>query len=736
MTSRAADEDALLVLRLDARPRALAAVSRDRLLALLDAAADVRLILVAAPAGFGKSTLLAGWTSAWVGRCAWLSLDAGDDDLVRFTGLLAAAIIRLGGASSAAADRDPTRPFDPDLALGGLLADLAAAAAAAPDGVVVVLDDYHVLSDPAIHAFTGRLIERLPPGVRVVLSTRADPPIALARLRAGGEMLEIRADALRFTPSEAAQLLRTAGLDLDEASISELITRTEGWAAVLRLAAVALQGRPDAAGRVRTFGASHRFVLDYVVEEVLDGLSSDVQEFLCRTAVLDRLCGPLCDAVTGRDDGQAMLEALERANLLTIPLDDERRWYRYHALFADVLRARLTMADPGLAPHLHARAAAWLLAHGDDDGAVSHALRADDAELACMVVAEASIRRLNAGALNTVSRWLDALPPDLVRGDPQLCTLRAWGLVLPGVAAGTEDWLAASEAALRARKDGGLPPGPGAMPPGHGLLSPEGAILAQHALIRSRLADLEGDPGAAIAHARAAAALVPADLPPDAHATLRGDATILLARGLAAAGDLDAAAEAYEASIPDLRAGGNRFAVDRAIADLAVIAIARGDPASAVARCEAELDRSGDTAGGAVWSALARARHWLGRYDAATAAATRALELATRAGDAQVVRSARATLELIEAATRGGPGRRDVPGPDGSADHGLVEPLTPRELEVLRLVALGRSNRQVADELFVTVATVKSHLHTISGKLDASNRVEAVARAREVGLLG
>jgi LuxR family maltose regulon positive regulatory protein len=477
---------------------------------------------------------------------------------------------------------------------------------------------------------------------------------------------------------------------------------------------------------VHRFGASHRFILDYVVEEVLAGLPAGTQEFLLRTSILDRLCGSLCDAVTGQAGGQARLEELERANLLIVPLDDERGWYRYHALFAEVLRARLAMLHGDDVPDLHARAAAWHEARGDDDEAIRHVLQSDDLGHACVLVAEASLRHLNAGELSTVRRWLDALPPESVSDHPQLSVSYAWCQALAGETDGVADRLADAERALAA---------------GHGD-GPivEAAIRTQLALLRSRVADLEGDPETSIAQARLAHDLVPEGLPAEAETTLRGDASVLLARALASAGDVKGATEAYHAALPDLRAGGNRFAVGRAIADLAAFAMARGDAESAVRLCEGELGRdpsqAAATMSGAVWAALARARLELGQVDVAEAAAGRSLELATRAGDAQVARSARSTLERIG---RLGPlGSGHAAGSrEGLASGGerLVEPLTARELEVLRLVALGRSNSQIAAELFVTVGTVKSHLHTISGKLGAANRVAAVARGRELGLL-
>ena len=320
--------------------------------------------------------------------------------------------------------------------------------------------------------------------------------------------------------------------------------------------------------------------------------------------------------------------------------------------------------------------------------------------------------------------WLDALPPQAVRGHAQLSASYAWCLALSGETDGIAERLADAERANAA--DDAADPTMAAI------------IRTQVALLRSRLADLEGDSATAIAQARLARELVPTGLPAEAEATLRGDATILLARGLLIAGDRDAAAHTYEAALPDLRAGGNAFAAGRAIADLAAIELARGDPAAALRICESEVARapadSAATASAAVWAAMARAGAELGRLELAESAARHGLELAVRSGDAQSARSIRTTLARLEqlrsnAASGDGPRQR-------RRGHVALEVLSERELEVLRLVALGRSNSQIGTELFVTVGTVKSHLHTISGKLGAANRVEAVARGRELGLLG
>ncbi len=701
-------------------------ISRRRVIELLHGALQARLVLLSAPPGFGKTTALVDWLAAAHTRSSWISLDETDNDPARFLRYLWAGVAKLAAdeanpSADGAAPGDVLEPAEPLEVVGELVTLLAGC----PEPSVLVLDDYHLITSGVVQRAVALLLERLPAQAHLVIATRADPALPLARLRARGELLEVRADALRFTIDEArAFFSERMGVALSESDLDMLVARTEGWPAVLQLAGLSLAGRPDVSGHVRDFAATHRHVLDYVVEEVLAGLPAGTQEFLLRTSILERLCGPLCEAVTGEPDGQARLEQLERANMMVVPLDEERRWYRYHALFAEILRARLGALHPDDVAELHARASAWHEAHGHDDEAIGHALRSGDVERMSRIVAEASGRHLNAGEMSTVRRWLDALSPEVVRNHAQLSASYAWCLVLVGETAGVAERLADAELAFAAGRDGGP-----AMRP---------AIPTQLAMLRSQLAGLEGDSAMAIEQARRAGELVPAGLPADAEATLHGTATVLLALALVRAGDLDGAAKAYEEGLPDLRAGGNVMALGRGIADLAGIAIARGDPARASRLCESELAREGDGPSAAetasVWAALARARAELGQAELAEVAGHRALDLATRAGDAPSARSAQTTLArvahlLAGSAAASGQGLQDRPG-------GPVETLTVREMEVLRLVALGRSNSQIATELFVTVGTVKSHLHTISGKLGAANRVEAVAHGRELGLLG
>jgi LuxR family maltose regulon positive regulatory protein len=709
-------------------------VSREALLPRLEGLGEARLVLVSAPPGFGKTSLLAEWLGLPSVSGAAVRLDERDNDPARFMALLHAA-------AAAGTDTGGTPTKDEAIeSAGGATYDarLTAAAvvralAASPRGrrKILVLDDYHVITDPAIHSLVAWMVERLPPSAALAIATRSDPPLPLARWRSSGLMLEIRTADLRLDVREADALLRSSGVELAGDQVRELAARTEGWAAALRLAAVSLRDQPDQADRVHRFGATHRFVLDYVLDEVLRGLSPDVTRFLLATSLLDRLTGDLCDAVTQTTGGAERLADLERANLLLIPLDDERRWYRYHALFAEVLRARLSIVSPGAVTGLHRRAADWWEAAGDPDQAILHHVAAGELAAAAGLVVAAAPALLSAGDLGTVRRWLALLPADSTRDVPEFSLLAAWCHSLAGEADDIESLLLAAEATATAL----------------GLDDARGlGIHAQAAAIRCRAADLVGDGDEAVRQGQLALRLV-GGLPSPALEAGRGIVTALLANALRRAGDLDAAAAMYEASLPDLRASRNPFGAGRVVADLAWIAIARGRPREAAARCEAELgarwptesmygNRGGEAAApapafpdGALLAALARARLLLRDVDGAEAAARTALDIAGRAGDPLVTASAHQTLSLARSDPSAG--RRPTVGAAAPVDA-----LTVREREVLDLVALGMSNRQIAQLLFISLGTVKSHIHAISGKLGAANRTEAVSLARASGLLG
>ena len=354
-------------------------VARPRLTDGLDEGLACGLALVCAPAGFGKTALLAGWARRGRRPVAWLSLDPGDNDPARFWRHVIAALgrVRPGTAEQIAPLLGPPSPPAFEGLVTALINELAGQPGAGE--MVLVLDDYHLIDAQPVHASLGFLLEHRPAALRLVLASRADPPLGLARLRGRGQLAELRAAELRFTVEEAAALLRqAAGPALPEAAVAALTARTEGWVAGLQLASLSLRQHSDVAGFVATFSGSHRYVLDYLTEEVLEHQPDEVRSFLLETSVLERLSGALCDAVTGRPGGQAMLEQVERANLFLVPLDEVRGWWRYHQLFADLLRARLLEHQPGQAAQLHRKAAAWCEEHGLADDAVRHAVAAGE----------------------------------------------------------------------------------------------------------------------------------------------------------------------------------------------------------------------------------------------------------------------------------------------------------------------------------------------------------------------
>jgi LuxR family transcriptional regulator, maltose regulon positive regulatory protein len=397
---------------------------RARLLAALDEALGRDLTLVCTPAGFGKTTLLAHWARAAPGRVAWLSLDEGDGDPTRFWRYVAAALERAGVGLweriALLVDGEAMSSDDLVIAVVNELEVL-------PDDVVLVLDDYHTVTSPAVHETVAFVLDHFPGPLRLVIASRSDPPLPLARLRVTNRVAELRAAELRFTRDESAGLLRDVwGLHLAPEAVAVLEARTEGWAVGLQLAALSLRAHPDPASFLDAFSGSHRYVLDYLSEEVFEHLSEPERTFLLQTSILERLTGSLCDAVTGGTDGQHRLEQLERANLFLVPLDEQRRWYRFHHLFRDLLHARLARSERAMVPELHRRAAAWFDRHGLVDEAIGSALAAGDSEWAARLVEQHMGEALRREEGVILSRWLSALPEDVVRTRPNLCLAQGW----------------------------------------------------------------------------------------------------------------------------------------------------------------------------------------------------------------------------------------------------------------------------------------------------------------------
>jgi ATP/maltotriose-dependent transcriptional regulator MalT len=488
----ATERDVLVATKFHVPPAGF--VPRPRLLARLAQGIARGLTVVCTPAGFGKTTLLADWVRRSRRPVAWLSLDAGDNDPARFWRYVAAALERVRPGVRAPVAALLRGPQSPPLEAVATAVINRLAALPGEGEVTLVLDDYHLIEAPSAHGSVRFLLERLPPGLRLVLASRADPPLPLARLRARGQLAELRAGDLRFTLAETAAFLREAtGLELPVASVAALQERTEGWAVGVQLAALSLRGRSDPAGFVETFAGSHRYVLDYLTQEVLARQPEPVMGFLLETSVLERLSGPLCDAVTGRTGSQALLEALERANVFLVPLDEVRGWWRYHHLFADLLRARLAHERPERLPQLHRAAAGWHEEHGFADDAVRHAVAAGEAAWAARLVerhVEALLRR-SEGA--TLGRWLAALPTETIRSRARLCLAQAVSAIVGGRFEAVEPLLVDAERAFAITGEEPHEPSVGR------ALSVLANVPASVAFLRADLARLRGDPARAVA---------------------------------------------------------------------------------------------------------------------------------------------------------------------------------------------------------------------------------------------
>ena len=548
-------------------------VARSRLIERLSRGAQSKLTLISAPAGFGKTTLLAEWLAAAPAgerSVAWLSLDHGDNEAASFWAYLIAALQTaapgVGSRALSLLQSPQPPPIEPILAT--LLNDLGAVT----NDVVLVLDDYHEVDAHDIQGGMAYLLDHLPPRVHLVITTRADPALPLGRLRAGGELVEIRAADLRFTPDEAAAYLNDAmGLDLAAGDVAALEDRTEGWIAALQLAALSMQGRDDIAGFIAGFAGDDRYIVDYLVEEVLHRQPEPVRSFLLETSILGQLSGPLCDAVTGRDGGKAMLEALDRGNLFLVPLDDRRRWYRYHQLFADVLRARLLDERPGRVSELHRRASEWFGNSGDTSEAIRHAMAAGDVARAADLVELAIPATVQQRQEATLRGWLEALPDELLRVRPVLSNAYAGSLLVRGEVEGVEErlrdaerWLGATDEAAEGQ----------AARAGSMVVVDEAAfrrLPGSVAVHRAGQALILGDVAGTAAHARRALDLVAED-----DHLARGGAAGLLALAAWTSGDLEAASGRYAAAMASLEKAGHLSDVIGCGLALADIRLAQG----------------------------------------------------------------------------------------------------------------------------------------------------------------
>ena len=535
--------------------------------------AESKLTLISAPPGFGKTTLLAAWLAAAPadGRSvAWLSLDRADSQPATFWTYLITALqtVAPGVGASALSLLQESQPPPIETVLALVLNDLGAVA----NEVVLVLDDYHEVDTHELQGGMAFLVEHLPAQIHLVITTRADPALPLARRRARGELVEIRAADLRFTPDEAAGYLNEVmGLDLAARDIAALEGRTEGWIAALQLAALSMQGRDDVAGFIAGFAGDDRYIVDYLVEEVLRRQPGRVRSFLLQTSILGRMSGPLCDAVTGQDGGKAMLEALDRANLFLVPLDDRRRWYRYHHLFADVLRAHLVDEQPDRVPDLHRRASAWYEQNGERSEAIRHAMAGEDFDRAAGLIelAVPAMRRSRQEAV--LLAWLRALPDKVFAARPVLSVHHAGALLAHGQLDGVEARLQEAERWLDMTAEGQERPKP---------VSADRIVVDEEefrrlpigiAIYRAAQALAKGDVADTVKYARRALDLATAD-----DDLLRGSAAGLLGLAYWTNGDLEAAHRSYAECMASLLKAGHVSDVMGCAMALADIRIAQG----------------------------------------------------------------------------------------------------------------------------------------------------------------
>lgn len=723
-------------------------VKRQELIDYL-AGAKARLLLVDAPAGFGKTTLVAQWRSSpsESRSFGWVSIDPGDNDPGRLWRHVVCAVQRARPEFGADAVLGTLRTQTPDFA-GQLLPLLVNELAALSEPVVLVLDDYHVIKERSCHDQVAFLLQHLPPAVQVALITRIDPPLPLARLRAAGEIAEVRARQLRFAPAPAAELVAAAaGVELSGPDLADLVDRTEGWAAGLYLAALSLRGHPAPTVFIREFTGDNRFIVDFLAEEVLSRQSAEIRRFLRRTSILSRFCAPLCDAVVGSDNAAEIIDILERENLFVVPLDDARQWFRYHRLFAHLLRGELVRAEPDLVPVLHERASAWHRRSGLADEAISHLQAAGDVAGVIDFISRHWTAYVDSGRAATVRGWLNSLGASTVSADPVAAHCGAWAAAVSGDRESLRYWLPIIEAGSH---DGPLPDGVRSLRSSAALLKATFGFDGLRPMLdaAAEAVTLETNPASpwyALARASYAAALY-----------WSGD--------LAAAAEQAQAVAAGTTSVAAIRLRGCAF--------LSLIATEQGnlDEAERHAHSACQIADGIDsglgrgpqtslayTAAAAVWAG----RGWL--HEARTEL-ERALQIRRTPFGISPWPGAEIMLRLAPVLFETG----DRPGavallaeikqllsssPDG-ADALLArldrlerrfaltrravtptEPLTEREVAVLRLLRGSLSLREIGQQLSLSRNTIKTHTRAIYRKLGASTRLDAIARGRASGVL-
>jgi LuxR family transcriptional regulator, maltose regulon positive regulatory protein len=718
-------------------------VPRPELVRQLAGGPPRRLTVISAPAGWGKTSLLAAWAEVDTRPFAWLSLEERDRERGRFWSYLVAAIRSVApdfGLASLELLTAPGVSMEQE-ALPVLVNELAAV----QERFVVALDDYHLADSEELAEQLGFLIEHLPDSCELAMTTRAQPRLPLARLRARRDLVEIDAGELRFSPEETGQLLNgLLDLDLPEPHIQALHGRTEGWVAALYLAALSIGQQADAARFIDEFSGDDRHVVDYLGSEVLGGLGGEVRDFLLCTAILDRLSAPLCDAVTGKRTARRLLQEIERSNLFLVPLDDRREWYRYHHLFRELLRIELEHAGPEPVPTLHRRAAAWFLTQGDADHAIRHTIAAGDHDAALELIAEHwTAWLLERGDHASIDAWLRMLPEEVVRADARLCVARVFADSSLGDMSGSPVWLEAADKAL------GSDPDPVVLTD----------VAAAHSSYRALLGDCAGSTEVATPAIEAGdprSLWYPVPFGARAHARRWS-------------GDLEGALEDFDGYMRESAERNQILSVISTIGSLACVHAEAGRWREAEEYANRALTMTQHALSehwmmGGTHTALALVHAERGDRDGALAAIDRAVELVRRgavpgdrantlltaaslyadAGDGEragaLLHEAREVIEAapdpgamvvdrLKQAQRGFRTSPEVP-------IGAAEELSERELAVLRLLASPLSQREIGNELYVSLNTVKTHSRNIFRKLGVSSREDAVARARELGLVG
>ncbi len=683
-----------------------------------------KLTLVSAPAGFGKSTLLSDWVQVadQRPRVAWLSLDEADNDLARFLTYFVASLQTIEsevGLGLVAALQAPG-PVNVEAVLTTLLNEIAEF----PDEVILILDDYHVIESMPVDQALTFLLDHLPPQMHLVIAGRIDPSLPLPRLRARGRMTEIRVDDLRFTPGEATAFLQQVlGLALSTQDIKALEIRTEGWIAGLQLAAISMRGlkqNSEITNFINSFTGSNRYIQDYLADEVLQQQSKVTKDFLLQTSILKRLCGPLCDAVrfgSSKHNSQAILEGLDSANLFIMPLDDERRWYRYHHLFADLLTYRLNRSFAKQIPVLHRRASLWYENEGHLDDAIRHAQTAADANRLADILEEHWQDIIHRGEANWLRQLLDSLGPECTRKSPPLSMAYCWIHVLTSDIEAISGHIKDIEAVLAKTKETEAVQQPMKLAVIPSLIETMKATIS----LENKKAQKAKE------HAQRAITLIPDTSNPAIRMLLHGAAGFRLALAHRALGEYAQAIAVLQEGLEMLRSSENYFGAAMTVVQIVAIYREMGKREEVTRLCEDTLD-------------YIKEHHWQKMPSSGFVY----LLLAGQQADAGDIAEAGKNLEI----GRGLVEKIESPytvslvnGVEEKLDHitlppqPLIEPLSPRELEVLQLIAQGLSNREISERLFLALDTVKGHNRNIYGKLGVRRRTEAIVRARELGLL-